>query len=82
MHVAYCESWGISKEELLSTPESPATLGYTNYLLDAGLRGDDLTLMVALLACLLGYGEVGLWLKKQAGSDADGFHINGNPYKK
>ncbi len=30
------------------------------------LVGDSTRLMMALMACLLGYGEVGLWLKKQS----------------
>lgn len=37
---------------------------------------------MALLACLLGYGEVGLWLKKQASLPNSWVLIEGNPYKK
>jgi hypothetical protein len=35
---------------------------------------------MALLACLLGYGEVGLWLKKQAASPNSKVTLAGNPY--
>lgn len=36
---------------------------------------------MALLACLLGYGEVGLWLKKQAAIPNSWVVVNGNPYR-
>lgn len=39
-------------------------------------------LLVALSACLLGYGEVGLWLKKQATQPASWVTLEGNPYLK
>lgn len=32
-----------------------------------GTQGDVLDLYVAIAACLIGYGEVGLWLQKQVG---------------
>ncbi|KAG8947539.1 hypothetical protein FRC00_009060 [Tulasnella sp. 408] len=82
MHVAYCQTFGVTESELLNTPESAALSGYTTYILEAGLRGDDLTLLVALLACLLGYGEVGLWLKRNALTPDSGFYAKGNPYEK
>lgn len=37
---------------------------------------------MALLACLLGYGEVGLWLQKQASQPNSWVSIEGNPYKR
>jgi hydroxymethylpyrimidine/phosphomethylpyrimidine kinase len=37
---------------------------------------------MALLACLLGYGEVGLWLKKAAARPESGMFIAGNPYRR
>lgn len=82
MHAAYCQTFGVTEKELLNTPESAALSGYTTYILEAGLRGDDLTLLVALLACLLGYGEVGLWLKRNALNPDSGFYVKGNPYEK
>ncbi|KAJ3965365.1 hypothetical protein EV361DRAFT_955082 [Lentinula raphanica] len=63
-HKAFCASFGISEDELEQTPESAATAAYGGYLVDVGMRGDTTLLLIALLACLLGYGEVGLWLKK------------------
>jgi hydroxymethylpyrimidine/phosphomethylpyrimidine kinase len=37
---------------------------------------------MALMACLLGYGEVGLWLKKEAGLPSSWVAMEGNPYRK
>ena len=37
---------------------------------------------MALAACLLGYGEVGLWLKKEAAKPDTWVKLEGNPYKK
>ena len=39
-------------------------------------------LIVALSACLLGYGEVGLWLKNQAAKPDSWVRLDGNPYIK
>ncbi|CCM04575.1 uncharacterized protein FIBRA_06756 [Fibroporia radiculosa] len=82
MHKSFCAQWGVSEEELLNTPESPATTAYGAYLLDVGLSGDSSTLVMALAACLLGYGEVGLWLKKEASKPDSWVVLDGNPYQK
>ena len=37
---------------------------------------------MSLAACLLGYGEVGLWLQAEAKSDNSWVRIEGNPYRK
>lgn len=44
--------------------------------------GDGTKLLMALLACLLGYGEVGLWLKKEASKEGSWVLLENNPYKK
>lgn len=80
-HKSFCAQWGISEEELLATPESPATTAYGAYLLDVGLQGDTSKLIMACAACLLGYGEVGLWLKKEAAKPNSWVIVEGNPYK-
>ncbi|PCH38542.1 hypothetical protein WOLCODRAFT_136331 [Wolfiporia cocos MD-104 SS10] len=82
MHRSYCAQWGITEEELKSTPESPATMAYGAYIIDAGLQGDSSKLIMALAACLLGYGEVGLWLKREAEKPDSWVVIEGNPYRK
>ena len=42
--------------------------------------GDSMKLLVTLSACLLGYGEVGLWLKKQAAIPESLVTLEGNRY--
>ena len=40
-----------------------------------------MTLTMALMACLLGYGEVGLWLQKESKKENSWVVMEGNPYK-
>jgi hydroxymethylpyrimidine/phosphomethylpyrimidine kinase len=61
-HKAFCARWGVSEKELEETPESTATTAYGAYIMDIGFQGDGAKLNMALAACLVGYGEVGLWL--------------------
>ncbi|KAL4065160.1 Phosphomethylpyrimidine kinase-domain-containing protein [Scleroderma citrinum] len=82
MHKAYCAQWGITQEELESTPESPTTTAYGAFLIDTGLKGDTMKLLMVVAACLLGYGEVGLWLKKEAHKPNSWVKWDGNPYLK
>jgi len=82
MHRSYCAQWGITEEELRETLESPATTAYGAFILDTGLQGDASRLVMALAACLLGYGEVGLWLKKQAAMPDTWVKLEDNPYQK
>lgn len=51
-------------------------------LLKICLLGDSMKLVVALAACLLGYGEVGLWLKEEARAPNSWVQWEGNPYLK
>ncbi|GLB35575.1 putative TENA/THI-4/PQQC family protein [Lyophyllum shimeji] len=81
-HKSLCESFGVTTERLENTAEAPATTAYGAYLLDMGLQGDTMKLLMALLACLLGYGEVGLWLRKQASLPRSWVVLDGNPYAK
>lgn len=43
--------------------------------------GDSMKLFMALIACLLGYGEVGLWLKSEASREGSWVVLHDNPYK-
>lgn len=45
------------------------------------MLGDTSKLTMALMACLLGYGEVGLWLKKQSEMTNSWVVLKGNPYR-
>lgn len=39
MHVSFCAQFGVTLEELETTPESPATTAYGAYLLNIGIQG-------------------------------------------
>ncbi|MEJ8476017.1 thiaminase II [Roseibium algae] len=58
LHVELCASWGVSREQLETTPEASQTMAYTRFVLETGLRGDLLDLQVALAPCIIGYGEI------------------------
>jgi len=75
LHIATCAQEGISEKELEATPESSANLAYTRFVMDTGLSGDLLDLLVALAPCVFGYGEIGERLAGQV----DGRPTN-NPY--
>ncbi|KAF7323370.1 hypothetical protein HMN09_00117900 [Mycena chlorophos] len=77
-HRALCASFGVSPEELESTEECIETTAYGCFLTDMGLQGDTTKLLITVLACLLGYGEVGLWLK----STCDASTLESNPYRR
>ncbi|WP_045390587.1 TenA family protein [Falsirhodobacter sp. alg1] len=59
LHIGICAQAGLSRADLLATAETPATLGYTRYVMDAGYTGGFLDLLAALAPCVLGYGEIG-----------------------
>ncbi|NPD16897.1 TenA family protein [Xinfangfangia sp. D13-10-4-6] len=59
LHRRICAGHGIDAASLEATEEAPENLAYTRYVLDAGLSGDFLDLLAALLPCVLGYGEIG-----------------------
>ena len=65
LHQRICAEAGIT--ELEATVEAPANLAYTRYVLEAGYSGDLLDLLAALAPCVLGYGEIGARLLKDAG---------------
>lgn len=58
LHVKLCGAWGLSPDDLERAPSEPETLAYTRYVLDAGMRGDLLSLKVALAPCVIGYAEI------------------------
>ena len=65
-HKTFCAQWGIGEKELEETQESTATIAYGAYIMDIGFQGDSVKLNMALAACLVGYGEVGLWLVEES----------------
>lgn len=62
LHVSTCAARGISEADLNATAEAPENMAYTRFVIDAGVRGDLLDLLVALSPCVMGYGEIGLSL--------------------
>jgi len=67
LHVEICEGEGISRAELEAAEEAPANMAYTRYVLEAGYSGDFLDLLAALAPCVLGYGDIGARLLREAG---------------
>jgi len=59
LHLRTCRRWGLDAADVEATPEHPATVAYTRYMLDVGMSGDLLDLQVALIPCTLGYAEIG-----------------------
>ena len=49
-------------------------------MLDVCARGDILELYTTIASCLIGYGEVGLWLQKRVTTGEA--KMEGNPYRK
>lgn len=76
LHVKYCAGWGLSEAEMVATPEATATIAYTRFVLDAGMRGDSLDLAAALAPCVVGYGEIGAALQADPATK-----LEGNPYR-
>ena len=76
LHVKYCEGWGLSEADLVRLPEADANRLYTRFVMDAGLSGDLLDLLVTLIPCSLGYAEIGRRL-----ADDPATRLDGNPYR-
>ncbi len=74
--LSFARIGGLSETELARTPEEDANRLYTRYVMDCGLRGDLLDLLVALTPCSLGYAEIGARLL----ADPD-TKLNNNPYR-
>jgi len=76
LHVRLAGEWGASEADLEAATEARATIAYTRFVLDAGMKGDLLDLMTALAPCVIGYAEIGAaWAKAPRGLSAD------NPYR-
>jgi hydroxymethylpyrimidine/phosphomethylpyrimidine kinase / thiaminase len=82
MHVEFCKSFAVGYDDLQSAKESPHTSAYARYILDIGMQGDLTELLVAVASCLIGYGEVGLWLLRHSQAGWDGIHLEGNAYRR
>jgi thiaminase/transcriptional activator TenA len=76
LHVKLCAAWGLLPDDLEQATPAAEMLAYTRYVLDAGMRGDLLTLKVALAPCVIGYGEIATRLIAAPGASDPG-----NPYR-
>ena len=72
LHLGVCAAAGIGPAELEATEERLACIAYTRFVLDAGQRGDILDLLAAVAPCVMGYGEIGARLAREARSDTYG----------
>lgn len=76
LHVGLCGGWDLTPADLESVPEARATMAYTRFVLETGMRGDLLDLHVALAPCVIGYAEIGRDLAGRPGALDDA-----NPYR-
>jgi len=76
LHVELCGRWGIDAATLERTPEARANMAYTRYVIERGLAGDLLELLVALAPCVLGYAEIGTRRRQEAAAE-----LAGHPYR-
>ncbi len=76
LHIRTCAGWGLRETDLTALPEAAANMAYTRYVLERGLAGDLLDLLVALAPCVVGYGEIGARLL-----GGQGGQIQNNPYR-
>ncbi|MGQ7791647.1 thiaminase II [Faunimonas sp. B44] len=86
LHVKLAGDWGVSAAELEAAPESRATMAYTRFVLEAGLRGDLLDLHVALSPCVIGYAEIGEALARVQEGEGNPYRVwideyTGEPYR-
>ncbi len=76
LHLKYCAGWGLTERDMAALPEAEQNLAYTRYVLERGLSGDLLDLLVALAPCVLGYGEIGQALLADPAT-----RLEDNPYR-
>ncbi|MBB3065018.1 thiaminase II [Limibacillus halophilus] len=76
LHVDLAAGWGIDAKALEATVEHPANMAYTRFVLERGLAGDLLDLLVALAPCVVGYGEIGSRLLADSSAT-----LAANPYR-
>ncbi|KAJ5081697.1 hypothetical protein NUU61_009961 [Penicillium alfredii] len=68
LHLDYCASFGLSKQEMEDHPETIACTAYSRYILDVGQSEDWLALQMALAPCLIGYGAIARRLYTEEGT--------------
>lgn len=76
LHIEICAGWGLGEADIVAAPEAARNIAYTRFVLERGLSGDLLDLLVALAPCVMGYGEIGSALKADPAT-----RLDGNPYR-
>jgi len=76
LHVGTCAGWGMTEADMAAVPEDPRNMAYTRFVLERGLAGDLLDLLVALAPCVVGYAEIGARLAAEQARS-----LAGNPYR-
>ena len=76
LHIRTCAHWGLSEADLAALPEAAENMAYTRFVLEKGLSGDLLDLLVALAPCVVGYGQIGARLVSEVG-----LQLADNPYR-
>lgn len=74
LHKTLCFEYGIPPEELENGEEDLACVAYTRWVLDVGNREDWFGLQVAMMPCLLGYGDIARRLYDDKGTIRGIFH--------
>lgn len=59
IHSGYMERLGITDEDVARASMSLTNSSYTSYMLNAGFKGDELDILVAILSCAWSYAEIG-----------------------
>jgi thiaminase/transcriptional activator TenA len=75
LHIKTCKANGLDEDTVFNAKEKLETIAYTRYVLDSGVQGDFLDLILALGPCAFGYGEIGLRVKAQQNEGST------NPYQ-
>ena len=76
LHIEFCAGWGLDEAAMAALPEAQENIAYTRFVLDKGLAGDLLDLLVALAPCVVGYAEIGARLAQQPNDS-----LAKNPYR-
>ena len=65
LHVSFCDDFGISKNELITTNMSPTVHAYTRHMLEVAYSESAIHIATAILPCSWGYSEIGKKLYSQ-----------------
>jgi len=70
MHADFFREWGLSDDDVWTTPPAPTTLGYTSYMLAVAYAGTFAEAVGAVLPCAWIYQKVGKTLAETGSPNA------------